>query len=65
MMSFKTYIFIYIFGKKYIYIYIIAKVNFPKTYTIIKALYIPEFYYLLYITLKLSMLRIGVSNGWV
>ena len=41
----------------YIYIYIIAKVKFPKSYTIVNALYIPEFYYILYISLKLYMLR--------
>ena len=49
-------IFIYIFGKN-IFIYIIAKVKFPKIYTIGYALYIPEFYYFLYIILKLYMLK--------
>ena len=57
MTSLKTCIFIYILVQIYIYIYIIAKVKFPKSYTIVNALYIPEFYYVLYISLKLYMLR--------
>ena len=42
MTSLKMYIFIYIFLEKInicIHIYIIAKVKFPKTYTIVHALY--------------------------
>ena len=50
-------IYIYIFGKN-IFIYIHnCKSEVSKTYTIVNALYLPEFYYLLYIILKLYMLR--------
>ena len=59
MMSLKMCIFTYIFfGKSIIiYLYIFAKVKFPKTYTIVNASYILGFYYFLYITLKLYMLK--------
>ena len=52
--SHDVYIYTYIW-KKYIYIYIIAKVKFPKTYQCF--IHIFEFYYFLYITLKLYKLR--------
>ena len=35
----------------------IAKMKFPKTHTIVNALYILKFNYFLYITLKLYKLR--------
>ena len=41
----------------YIYTHIFAKAKFQKTYTIVNALYILEFYYFLCVTLKLYMLR--------
>ena len=47
----------YFYPHQYLYIYIIEKVKFPKTYTIVNALYKTEFYYLVHITLKLYMLR--------
>ena len=34
-----------------------CKSEVSKTYTIVNALYIPKFYYFLYVTLKLYMLR--------
>ena len=59
MTSLKTCIFIYIFfGKKYLYIHN-CKSEVSKAYSIVNAsyIYIPEFYYFLYITLKLYMSR--------
>ena len=56
MISLKTCIFICILVKIYLYIHN-CKSEVSKTYTIVNALYIPEFYYLLYITLILYKLR--------